>query len=189
MAEALSWSALPIARDEHCLELGCAPGGTSQALLEHGLQVLGVDPAEVAAEVAAHPRFTHLRRRSADIPRRQLRGIQWLVADINATPCYTLDAAEEIVEHPHSTIRGMVLMLKLTDWNLADDLPQYVERIRSWGYRDVRTRQLAHNRQELCLVALRSRSQRRMRRSSRRQLRHDAAHAGTPTGPHIATNR
>ncbi len=188
MEEALRWSALPIAHGEHCLDLGCAPGGTSQVLLEHGLHVLGVDPAEVADVVAEHPRFTHLRRRSIDIPKRQLRGIQWLVADVNATPCYTLDAAEAIATQPQSTIRGMVLTLKFTDWKLTDELPQYVERVRKWGYRDVRTRQLAHNRQELCLVALRSRSQRRVRRNSRRQLRHDAAHAGTPAGPHITSN-
>jgi hypothetical protein len=33
-------------------------------------------------------------------------------------------------------------------------LPEYIDRIRSWGYRDVRARQLQFNRQEICVAAL-----------------------------------
>jgi len=183
MAEALRWSVLPVARGDRCLELGCAPGGSSQALLDRGLSVTGVDPAEVAPIVLEQAQFQHLRKRCAELSRRQLKGIQWLMADINATPNYTLDVVETVVTHPQTAIRGLLLTLKLSDWHLADHLTQYVQRVRSWGYQDVRTRQLAHNRQELCLAALRSRKQRRLRRPSRRQLRHDPAHASTQ-GPH-----
>jgi 23S rRNA (cytidine2498-2'-O)-methyltransferase len=183
MAEALRWSALPITRGDRCIELGCAPGGSSQALLDRGLLVTGVDPAAVDPVVAEHPRFKHLRKRSAELSHRQFKGIQWLVADINATPNYTLDAVEAIVTHPQASIRGLLLTLKFSDWHLADDLPLYIERVRGWGYQDVRTRQLAHNRQELCLAALRSRKQRRIRRSTRLHLRPDPAHASI-RGPH-----
>lgn len=182
-AEALRWAVLPVARGDRCIELGCAPGGSSQALLDRGLLVTGVDPGEVDPIVTEHPRFQHLRKRSAELSHRQLKGIQWLVADINATPNYTLDAVEAIVMHPQASIRGLLLTLKLSNWHLADDLPQYVERVRSWGYLDVRTRQLAHNRLELCLAALRSRKQRRVRRSTRRHRRQDPAHASI-RGPH-----
>ena len=187
MQEALQWSVLPSSQGDRCVDLGCAPGGASQALLEYGLEVLGVDPAEVAPEVLAHPRFTHIRRRSLDVPHKQLRGVQWLTADINAVPSYTLDAAEQIVKNDLTNIRGMILTLKLTDWKLAEDLPNLVERVRSWGYRDVRTRQLASNRQEICLVALRSRGQRRVLRNARRRVRQDAPHASKPPGPHLST--
>jgi len=187
MQEALHWSALPVTRGDLCVELGCAPGGASQALLEYGLEVLGVDPAEVASELLEHPHFTHIRRRSLEVPHKQLRGVQWLAVDINAVPSYTLDAAEQIVTNDLTNIRGMILTLKLTDWKLAEDLPQLIERVRSWGYRDVRTRQLAFNRQEISLVALRSRGQRRVQRNSRRRVRHDTAHASKPSGPHLST--
>ncbi len=184
MQESLSWSALPSSRGDLCIELGCAPGGASQALLEYGLEVLGVDPAEVAPEVLAHPNFTHIRRRSLEVPHKQLRGTKWLGADINATPTYTLDAVEQVVTNPLTNIRGMILTLKLTDLKLAEELPQFIARVRDWGFRDVRTRQLAFNRQEICLVALRTRGQRRIHRNTRHRLRADAAHASTPSGPH-----
>ena len=184
MQEALQWSALPIARGDFCVELGCSPGGASQALLEQGLRVLGVDPAEVDPDVLANERFTHLRRRSTEVRRKQLQGVQWLAADMNVAPNYTLDAVEEIVASEHTNIRGMILTLKLADWKLAGELPKFVERVRGWGYRDVRTRQLAFNRQEICLVALRSRGQRRVKRNTRRRYRRDAAHASNAAKPH-----
>ena len=188
MAEALAWSALPIARGELCLELGCAPGGAVQALLDQQVQVIGVDPAEVDSTVSDHPRFRHVRRRSLEVPRKELRGVRWLAADMNVAPTYTLDAVEAVVTCKAASIRGMILTLKLADWKLADELPKYIERVQSWGYLDVRTRQLAFNRQEICLVALRSRGHRRAHRRSRRRLRTDSAHASEPRAPHLPAN-
>lgn len=188
MAEAMAWSALPMCRGERIVELGCAPGGASQALLDAGLEVIGVDPAETDAEVLAHPRFTHVRARTIATPRKLFRGAHWLAADMNVAPSYTLDAVEAAVRHPGATIRGMLLTLKLPDWALVEELPAYVERVRSWGYRDVRLRHLAFNRQEICLAALRSRGQRRMLRPANRQLRRpDAGHASVPA-PHGGEN-
>lgn len=186
MAEALEWSALPVTRGDVCVELGCAPGGAAQALLDRGLFVVGVDPAAVEPEVAEHPRFLHVRRRSVAVTKREIARARWLAADMNVAPEYTLDAVEDIVLHKTASIRGMVLTLKLIDWSLAGEIGRYVERVRSWGYRDVRTRQLAFNRQEFCLVALRSRGQRRVKRGGgRRRLRYDEPHPGIPGTIHL----
>ena len=104
---------------------------------------------------------------------------------MNVAPTYTLDAVEDVVLNKTASIRGMVLTLKLADWSLADNIREFVERVRSWGYRDVRTRQLAFNRQEICLVALRSRAQRRVKRGKvQRHYRFDAAHPGIPGKQH-----
>lgn len=184
MAEALVWSDLPLARGEHVVELGCAPGGASQALLDAGLFVTGVDPGEVDEAVLADPRFNHVRARVAKAPKRLLRGAHWLAADMNVAPAYTLDAVESVVKHKDISIRGLILTLKLSDWSLVDQLPAYVERVRNWGYKDVRLRQLAFNRQEICLAALRSRAQRRILRPPTRSQRRDGRHASVPA-PHI----
>ncbi len=184
MAEALAWSGLPMSSGEHVVELGCAPGGASQALLDAGLLVTGVDPAEVAPEVAANPRFNHVRHRTGQAPKRLFRGAHWLAADMNVAPKYTLDAVESIVKHKDATYRGLILTLKLPEWSLVDDLPACVERVKSWGYKDVRLRQLAFNRQEICLAALRSRAQRRIVRAPVQTARRDHPHASVPT-PHV----
>lgn len=155
MAEALAWSALPIRDGQKLVELGCAPGGAAQALLDRGLRVIGIDPARVDARVAEHPNFTHVRKRGSEVRRREFRGVPWLAADMNVAPRYTLDTVEAIVTHPTVNIRGLLLTLKLLDWKLAEEIPQYLERVRGWGYRHVRARQLPHCRQEICLAALR----------------------------------
>jgi hypothetical protein len=73
---------------------------------------------------------------------------------MNVAPNYTLSVVEDIVTHPEVNIRGMLLTLKLFEWKLADQVGQYVDRVRSWGYNRVEARQLQHNRQEICIAAL-----------------------------------
>ncbi len=164
MREALAWAQFPFEQDQQAVEIGCAPGGASQALMEQGLLVTGIDPAEVDPVVANDPRFNHVQKRGADVQRREFRKTRWLTADMNVAPQYTLDTVEAIVTHPEVEIRGLLLTLKLLDWDLAAMLPEYLERIRSWGYSDVRARQLQFNRQEICVAALRSGRAKRVHR-------------------------
>lgn len=155
MSEALDWACWPMKPGQRCVELGCAPGGASQALLERGLRVVGIDPANVDPRVIANQNFKHVRKRSYEVRRRDFREFQWLVIDMNVPPTSTLSAVEEIVCHRTNRIWGMILNLKLQDWNLAEQIPEYLERIRSWGYPRIRARQLSKNRQEICVAALR----------------------------------
>lgn len=155
MQEALDWSGLPVRPGQQVAEIGCAPGGSSQALLERGLHVLGVDPAEVDPAVLADPRFTHVRKRGHEVRRREFRKTRWLTADMNVAPQYALDTVEAIVNHDEVRVQGLLLTLKLLDWSLADEAPAYLERVRSWGYAHVQARQLQHNRREICLAAWR----------------------------------
>ena len=98
------------------------------------------------------------------VRRHEFRKFRWLTADMNVAPNYTLDVVEGIVTHDQVRIRGMILTLKLFEWELADQLPEYLDRVRSWGYELVRVRQLQHNHQEVCLAALR-----RAKRPTRRR--------------------
>ena len=152
IVEALEWSELPIAPGDRCVEIGSAPGGSCLALLERGLEVIGVDPAEMDPAVLAHPRFTHVRARAKDAKRSVLRDCRWLVMDANVAPSYTLDTLAGVLTQGGARPEGLVLTLKLTDPALAEQLPALAERLRAYGYRRVRMRQLAFNRREVCAV-------------------------------------
>src|SRR6478752_2180032 len=119
LEEAIQWSAFPLVAGEECVEVGCAPGGASQALLERGLFVTGIDPADVEPIVLEHSRFRHLKKRGSDVRRSEFEGVRWLVADMNIAPQDTLDEVEAIVSHPSVSIRGLVLTLKFSEWNVA----------------------------------------------------------------------
>lgn len=153
MQEALYWSQLPIEPDDVCAELGSSPGGACQALLRRGLRVIGIDPALMDERVLSHPNFTHLRARAADLKRKEFADVRWLMADANIAPTNTLDAVEAIVTHRQVRVEGMLLTLKLLDWSMASEIDDYVNRIREWGYRHIRVRQLAFNRREICVFA------------------------------------
>ncbi len=171
MQDALAWSELPMVHGQRAVELGCAPGGASQALLECGLRVMGVDPAKVDPQLLADANFTHVRKRADDVRRREFRGITWLAADMNVAPETTLDAVQAIVTHEAVNVRGLLLTLKLLDWKMADLVPDYLDRIRKWGYDSVRARQLAHHRQEIVVAAVRSSKKRAGRASAAKRRR------------------
>ncbi len=152
IAEALRWSELPVAAGDRCLEIGSAPGGSCLALLERGLNVTGVDPAEMDAAVLAHPNFTHVRARAKDVKRSVFRDCRWLLMDANVAPGYTLDTLDGVITQGGARPEGLVLTLKLTDPALAEKLPAIADRLRRYGYGRVRMRQLAFNRQEVCAV-------------------------------------
>jgi 23S rRNA (cytidine2498-2'-O)-methyltransferase len=152
IVEALEWSELPIQPGDRCVEIGSAPGGSCLALLERGLLVTGIDPAEMDSEVLAHPNFTHIRAIAKNVKRGIFRECRWLVMDANVAPNYTLDTLDGVLTQGGARPEGLVLTLKLTDPALAKELPAIAERIRRFGYRRVRMRQLAYNRQEICAV-------------------------------------
>jgi 23S rRNA (cytidine2498-2'-O)-methyltransferase len=163
LAEALRWSQLPMAKGDLCAELGSAPGGAAQLLLDRGMYVIGVDPAEMDEQILENPNFAHLRARASEVKRSEFARVRWLLADANVAPDHTLDSVEAIVAHDDTHVRGLLLTLKLPEWDLASHIPAYIDRVRSWGYKYVRARQLAFNRQEICLCALKNRSMRRFK--------------------------
>jgi 23S rRNA (cytidine2498-2'-O)-methyltransferase len=152
IVEALEWSQLPIAAGDRCVEIGSSPGGSCLVLLERGLVVTGIDPAEMDPLVLAHPGFTHVRARAKDVKRSVFRDCRWLVMDANVAPNYTLDTLDALLTQAGVRPEGLVLTLKLTHSKLAEKLPEVAQRIRRHGYRRVRMRQLAFNRQEICAV-------------------------------------
>jgi len=153
MQEAVLWSGFHVKPGERCVEIGSAPGGASQFLLAQGLDVIGIDPAQMDRVVSANPQFRHIRKRSKEVPRSEFVDVDWLTCDVNLPPNYTLDTVKAIVSHPGVRFQGMLLTLKLVEWSLAEEIPKYLERVRSWGFRTVRARQLHHNRQEICVAA------------------------------------
>jgi 23S rRNA (cytidine2498-2'-O)-methyltransferase len=153
MDESLLWSGYHVKPGERCVEIGSAPGGASQLLLAQGLDVTGIDPAEMDPAVLADQHFRHIRKRSKEVPRSEFVGVDWLTCDVNLPPNYTLDTVKAIVSHPGVKFKGMLLTLKLVDWSLEAEIPKYLDRIRSWGFRQIRARQLHHNRQEICVAA------------------------------------
>lgn len=167
LQEALRWSQMPVVPGDLCVELGSSPGGACLALLERDLRVIGVDPATMDKRVLDHPNFTHFRARAADLKRREFAEVRWLVSDTNIAPASALDSIEHIVMNRRVNIQGMLVTLKLLTEETKAEIDGCMDRVRSWGYRYVRARQLAFNRHEVCLFAAKSKGRMHFRRGRR----------------------
>ena len=158
LSEALLWAGIHINDGDICAEIGSSPGGACQLLLERGAKVLAIDPAEMEPEILEHENLTHLRCRGKEAKKKEFKEVRWLISDVNVAPNYTLDTIEEIVSNQFVTkVRGLVLTLKLSDLKLANEIPAWHQRVKDFGFQVVKTRQLAFNRREICLIAVRDR--------------------------------
>lgn len=155
LKEALLWSGVAIREEDVCVELGSSPGGAVQLLLEMGAKVIAVDPAKLDEEIANHSNLVHFRKRGREVRKKEFREARWLMADMNVAPKFTLDTVEDILTNENVNVSGIVLTLKMLEKSLASEVNSFRDRVRKWGFQFVKTRQLAFNRQEFCLVALR----------------------------------
>ena len=134
------------------VEIGSAPGGACGRLLELGMQVIGVDPAEMDPRVAKHPKFRHLRARAGDLPRKTFRGAKWMLVDSNVRPEKTLVTVENIVANARTDFRGLLLTMKIGDYDALDLIQQWRSTIERWNPVSIDVRQLARNRVEVCFA-------------------------------------
>ena len=148
------WAGIQIKPGDACAEIGASPGGAVQLMLELGGKVIAVDPAELDEELDGAEGLTYIRKRGREVRKKEFRNVQWLVADMSTAPKFTLDTLEDIVTNEQVDVSGVVITLKLPDKALANDLERHRERVRGWGLGMVKTRQLAFNRQEVCLVGV-----------------------------------
>ena len=134
------------------VEIGSAPGGACGRLLELGMRVIGVDPAEMDPRIQQHRNFQHLRARGGDLPRRQFRGAKWLLVDSNVRPDQTLTTIENIVKHRQSDFVGLLITLKIGEYSSASLIERWFARIVGWKPVKVQVRQLARNKCEVCFA-------------------------------------
>jgi len=152
--EAVATFDLPLEPGATAVELGAAPGGASQRLLEAGLDVVGIDPAPVDPRVAAEPRFRQWRMRSRDVKVRAFRPFDWIVCDMNIDPRGSMAELGRIVTAPGVRPRGILATLKLPDWSRAAELGDWLAAFRGWGF-EPRARQLSTAGREVFVAALR----------------------------------
>jgi len=164
--EAIAAFEIPFAAGGRSVELGAAPGGACQRLLEAGLRVVGVDPAVVDPAVAAIPGFSQWRMRARDVPLARFAGVDWLVADMNIDPRSTLSALGRVATAKGVRLAGIVATLKIPSWSRAAEVADWLAAFADWGFQP-RARQLSTSGRELCVVAMPSRVRARPARRPR----------------------
>jgi 23S rRNA (cytidine2498-2'-O)-methyltransferase len=138
------------------LEVGCAPGGATTAMLKRGLSVTGVDPQRMDEAVAASPAFSFIRKPARFLTPADLAGVNpdLLVMDMSIAPTEAINELAHVISLLRGNfgrqlrLRQGFLTLKLTDWKLAAEIPSYLKRLEALGFHGLRPIQLCSNRQE-----------------------------------------
>ncbi len=143
------------------LEVGCAPGGATTAMLDRGWKVTGIDPKKMDASLDKKTDFRLIRKPAKEVKPEDLSAVnpRLIVLDMNLAPLETLDELEHVVR----TLRLLhgkrlaltqgLLTIKLNDWRFAHHVPLYLKRIRELGFMELTARQLCSNRQEFFVFA------------------------------------
>ena len=118
--------------------------------------MIGIDSAEMENEVLENPKFTHIRRRDFEVKKKDFKPVTWLIADMNLDPDGTLKTVASICGYEGVHLKGMVLTLKMSDWSYVPKISEMIKQVRELGFQVVKTRQLAFNRREFCLVAIKN---------------------------------
>lgn len=149
--EALDWYAVAPGKGDLCVDLGSAPGGWTRSLAERGARVWSVDPGELAPQVRALPRVRHFKQSAFDFTPEE--PVDWLLCDMAWRP---LEVAQLLGKWARKGYAAqLVANLKLP---MKDKLPTLF-RVRhvleEAGWKQLRTRQLYHDRDEITLTARR----------------------------------
>ncbi len=79
---------------EVCLDLGSSPGGWSWALQQMGAQVISVDKAPLAPEIARLPSIEHRQESAFALDPRTVEPVDWLFSDVVCYPARLLGLVE-----------------------------------------------------------------------------------------------
>ncbi|HEV2581370.1 MAG TPA: SAM-dependent methyltransferase, partial [Ktedonobacteraceae bacterium] len=163
LLEALEVFGLALPSSGSALDLGAAPGGWTRLLLEAGLRVVAVDPAQLDPRLYRHPRLEHYRGYAEGYLEEALRRRVKFDVIANDMRMDAREAARALVQAAPCLQPGGIVIstLKLPHSTYEiDPLKNLNEALHVLNQRyDVtQARQLFHNRQEVTVVAARPRS-------------------------------
>lgn len=130
------------------LDIGAAPGGWTQLLLERGLRVTSVDPAELHPKLAAYPRLTALKKNASDVHFAP-GTFDLLVCDMSWSP---MQMAKLVLEKADALQDGAaaIITVKLMHKKPLQTIRDVVAKLES-VFELRKAKQLFHNRDEITL--------------------------------------
>ncbi len=152
LVEAFDWLGRVPEAGEVCVDLGAAPGGWSVVLLEHRARVIAVDPAQLAPEVRRMKGLVHVKESAFDfVPTEP---VDWLFCDMAWRP---LEVAQLLAKWGRRKLATtLVSNVKLPMKQRVEFVQRVLQIVESGGWKDVRARQLYHDREEVTISAWRT---------------------------------
>lgn len=130
------------------LDLGCAPGGWSKVLLDKGLKVVGIDPADVDEKIKNNKNFTHYKKLSEDFKKTNKDNYDIIVNDMKLDYKTSIKITKSFLKNLSKN--GIVIMtIKLFK---NDNIIEVINTIKDNFQNILLIRQLYHNRSEFTVI-------------------------------------
>lgn len=130
------------------LDIGAAPGGWTSLLLERGLRVTAIDPADMHPSLLHHPALTHLKVNASEAKLAE-GSFDLLVCDMSWSPMQmsrlVLDLKESLADGATA-----IITVKLMHRKPLQTIREVMERLET-GFAVLKAKQLFHNREEITL--------------------------------------
>jgi 23S rRNA (cytidine2498-2'-O)-methyltransferase len=158
LLEALEGFGVALPARGQVLDLGAAPGGWTRLLLEAGLHVVAVDPANLDARLARQPRLEHYRGYAETYLEQAVKTHKSFAVIVNDMRMDARDAAR-LLDRAAQCLRGDGFVISVFKLPHATREIKPLATLRealnllSRHYGIVQARQLFHNRQEVTVLA------------------------------------
>ncbi len=157
LEEVVLSTGIALARGQRVLELGAAPGGATLALLGRGLEVVAVDPGEMAPSLASHEAagaLRHVKKAAGQLAAGDIGAgsVDWLVSDMNLAPPVAATQIAHAWSLVKKTARGAILTIKMNDERALEALTDVERRLTALIGRSSRVLHLPSHRREVALV-------------------------------------
>lgn len=151
LAEAFAWIGYGPESEDVCVDLGAAPGGWTWLLLRRKARVIAIDRANLRPDIARDRRVLHLRANAFTY--RLDEPVDWLFCDMVWKPA---EVAKLLAEWgKRRWARYLVSNIKLPMKRRLTTVNEVKRVLAAAGWRDLRSRQLYHDRDEITLHARR----------------------------------
>ncbi|MGO4344090.1 SAM-dependent methyltransferase [Paenibacillus sp. MCAF9] len=142
---------LNYAQFQNALDVGAAPGGWTSLLLERGLRVTAIDPAELHPSLMAYPTLTYLKRNASEV-KFNPDSFQLLVCDMSWSP---MMMCKLVLDLEPALTKGAtaIITVKLMHRKPLQTIRDVISRL-STEFKLQKAKQLFHNREEITLYLI-----------------------------------
>lgn len=151
LREALKAFEVAVDSTTRALDLGAAPGGWTKVLAAHGAQVVAVDPADLAPEVAALPNVTHFPGRAEEyLATSPAEQFDLITNDMNCDPAGSAELVRALL--PLLRAGGVVIMtVKFVTRNRKKHVREVSDAL-GRHFESLQERHLPHNARETTVL-------------------------------------
>lgn len=149
LLEVIELAEIDFSQYNNALDLGAAPGGWTKVLLDNGLKVEAVDPAELDKEIANNPNVYHFKGLAQEYLTEEKK-FDVIVNDMRMDVFESIGLME--IASEYLSENGVAIMtLKLPTKKVQNITNRALERLEQ-SYKIYFARQLFHNRSEVTVV-------------------------------------